>query len=828
MSNELQKVFDYSFVPTVKKMRKDNRKIRIVMGPVGSGKSSGCMVELVSRAMEQKPNSIGERRSRWAIVRNCYDDQTEILTEKRGWQLFKNLLPDDAVATLNGDSLVYKTPEGVLSYQYSGEMFGFESEGVNFLVTPEHKMWVSKRRTHEKIWGDYEVSTAKEIYGNQTVRVRRDAKWEGRVPQYDIDFFEFLGFWFAEGSCGEYGCDGHNIPSKRLNITQKKHVLYAELLFAKNDLTYRKSEKKDTDGCYTYHLEQNKKLMDIWDTFIQAGKQPTRSIPQWIKDAPSVYQKAFLYGYMVGDGGNYKGTIRLSTCSKIMADDLQEMVLKSGGVANIRMSDYTGKELLINGRKGTVNYPSYRITILGEEKYRPILHVNPNMTNHLRGWYKQPYNGMVYCVEMPLIPIYVRRKGKAFWCIRTYRQLEDSTILTFLNWFPSPIAGKYTQDDHTYRMDRLLPDGTRLNAEFRFRSLDRPDDVSNLLSTEYTGAYFNELREISKYIFDNMDSRIPRFPPHGEEGATWYGIVADTNPPDTDHWLWKLAEEKIPSDPILQGKYKIFQQPSGLSPEAENIPNLVPGYYQDIMIGKDPEWIKVYVMGEYGYVGTGQPVYRNYSDSVHCAKEPIKPMAGVPLILGFDAGLMPAVVICQMIPQGQFRILHEFPGQDLGMRKLLKDYVKPFLFTNYQGFAIVASGDVPKRAETDEGTTYGEFRDILGVSPRKPRSNALAPRIGAIDLLLTSTCYNGQPKFQLSPNCRMLRKGFISEYRRERVQVVGMDRMKDIPEKNDYSHIMEAAQYAALYAEKGIAMTSEQYQQAQQPVRIAPPVGAYA
>jgi len=133
-------LFDYGCVPTIKRFALDDSRIRCLIGPFGSGKSSGCVIEIMKRAQAQVPGPDGIRRSRWAVVRNCYDDQTEILTEKRGWQLFKDLLLDDAVATLDGDHLVYKTPEGVVSYPYQGEMVGFEGESIDFLVTPEHKM----------------------------------------------------------------------------------------------------------------------------------------------------------------------------------------------------------------------------------------------------------------------------------------------------------------------------------------------------------------------------------------------------------------------------------------------------------------------------------------------------------------------------------------------------------------------------------------------------------------------------------------------------------------------------------------------------------------
>jgi hypothetical protein len=61
----------------------------------------------------------------------------------------------------------------------------------------------------------------------------------------------------------------------------------------------------------------------------------------------------------------------------------------------------------------------------------------------------------------------------------------------------------------------------------------------------------------------------------------------------------------------------------------------------------------------------------------------------------------------------------------------------------------------------------------------------------------------GQPAFILSPNCKTLRKGFISEYKWRKIQVVGEDRYSDKPNKNIFSHIQDAAQYAALAARRG-------------------------
>ena len=49
---------------------KDNSFFRGIRGPVGSGKSVGCSVEVFRRACMQEQNKDGIRQSRWAIIRN--------------------------------------------------------------------------------------------------------------------------------------------------------------------------------------------------------------------------------------------------------------------------------------------------------------------------------------------------------------------------------------------------------------------------------------------------------------------------------------------------------------------------------------------------------------------------------------------------------------------------------------------------------------------------------------------------------------------------------------------------------------------------------------
>ncbi len=169
----------------------------------------------------------------------------------------------------------------------------------------------------------------------------------------------------------------------------------------------------------------------------------------------------------------------------------------------------------------------------------------------------------------------------------TYRELEDTTRKTFETWIPS-FLGKWNEQDFSFTMQ--FQD---VQCEVLFRALDRPQDVSKLLSLELTGCYFNEFREISKDIFDGMQGRVGRYPVITATfaGATWSGVWGDTNPWHHGHW----ADELFSAPP--EG-FELYTQPGGRAPNAENLRYLKPGYYERLCLGKSGEWIRVYVDGE--------------------------------------------------------------------------------------------------------------------------------------------------------------------------------------------------------------------------------------
>lgn len=375
------------------------------------------------------------------------------------------------------------------------------------------------------------------------------------------------------------------------------------------------------------------------------------------------------------------------------------------------------------------------------------------------------------------------------WAVvrNTYPQLRDTSIKTFLQWFPPNYFGRWHETSHTYTITNF----PGVELEVMFRALDRPDQVDNLLSLELTAAWVNEARELPYSIIQALQGRVGRFPKMSEGGATWFGLILDTNPPDTDSWWYRVFEEEKPPNA------EIFKQPSGLSKYAENLSNLPENYYTNLSVSLDREAIKVYVEGKYGFVMDGKAVYPEYSDIIHCAE--VKPIKGLPIHRGWDFGLTPSCVLTQMSPAGNFNVLDEIVSDNLGIDRF-SDRVLSHCGANYHGFSFTDIGDPAgqQRAQTDETTCF-QILQAKGVDIESG-VQTLAMRLESVKKPLR-TIVGTKPCLQLDPKCKTLRKGFQGGYQYRRIQV-SVERYTEEPDKNMYSHPHDALQYvsARLFA----------------------------
>ena len=393
----------------------------------------------------------------------------------------------------------------------------------------------------------------------------------------------------------------------------------------------------------------------------------------------------------------------------------------------------------------------------------------------------------------------VGKVRRSRWAVvrNSYRELQDTTLQTWREWVPQPLRA-WKASDMLDSVRIPLPDGTRVEADVLFRALDRPDDIGKLLSLEVTGAWINEAREIPRAVFDAIQGRLGRFPPRV---VTWHGLIADTNPPDTDHWWYRIFEENRPAG------FEVFHQPPGDSAAAENVANLPPGYYDRIRAGKDQAWVDVYIRGQYGFVRDGKVIYPEYRDELHFA-ESVAPDPAHPLHIGLDFGLTPAAVVAQEV-HGQLRLIDEVVTEDMGAARFA-EALKSRLRTEYAGYAIgTITGDPAgdQRAQTDERTPFDILR-THGIEALPADSNDVIVRRESVAARLTRLTMTAEPALVVGPRCRVVRKGFLGGYKYRRLQVAGDERYQDKPDKNQYSHPHDALQYLCLGLGDGAALLS--------------------
>ena len=378
----------------------------------------------------------------------------------------------------------------------------------------------------------------------------------------------------------------------------------------------------------------------------------------------------------------------------------------------------------------------------------------------------------------------------------TYAELRDTTIRTFFEWIPHDF-GYWNQQQMRFHIKFAPGDGSIVDLEILFRALDKPQDVRKLLSLELTGAWINEAREVPKAVLDMLMGRIGRFPNRDVVDDYWHGVILDTNPCDVDHWFYKFFEELRPDS------WKLFHQPSGLSDGAENRKNLPRTYYERMMPGKTQEWINVYVHGKYGYVTDGKPIYPEFNDDIHVAKDIIEPVYGEPIYVGIDFGLTPAAVVCQNI-QGQWRVIDEVVTERMGALNF-GGLLGELLRGKYQGYPAEIYGDPAgnQSAQTDEQTPFMILHS-LGIFASPAPTNDFTIRRESIAKKLGMMTFSGEPAYLISPAARMTRKGMGGGYKYRRMQIAGEERFHDQPDKqNIYSHVCEAGQYAACGAGQG-------------------------
>ncbi len=394
----------------------------------------------------------------------------------------------------------------------------------------------------------------------------------------------------------------------------------------------------------------------------------------------------------------------------------------------------------------------------------------------------------------------------------TRGEVMSTTAKDFLEVFADLGAMRYGGDEPPEFTVRFrLPDGTTVQSAMIFLGLDREDGVRRLRGQQVTGIWLNEAKELQSAVVYMADGRHGRYPTRMAGGVAcgWHGMILDCNAPDTDHWLYALAEEERPAG------WEFFRQPGGIikadgrwveNPSAENLRNLPAGYYAAQLAGKPDGFVRVNLANEYAFYVDGRPVHPEYIDAVHGATDPVEPDPRYGLIVGVDFGRTPAAVVAQYLEHlRRWVLIDELGGTDMGAT-IFGPELKRWLDRRFAGFPVSAYGD-PAGGAKGQGTEETPIQILRahGIPIESAPSNVSALRRASIEAPCTRLSPFG-PGLLVSPTCKMTRKGLMGGFAYRRLRLTGEARYTDEPDKNQYSHYVEAAEYALLGGGERVAV----------------------
>ena len=339
----------------------------------------------------------------------CYSEDTEVLT-KRGWLRHNDITTEDLVACYDtkDDHLIWDNPIYVWEQEYKGEMLEISGKSTNFLVSPEHSVWISKAivNTHQK----YEKSKAKELLNlkNNRFKVKltaRNIHQTGvktfKVPYYYCDrkdrekkntevdirvWLEFLGWFISEGSAT-------NSKDWSVSLTQQVGEYADKIDKMINKLPYTVSRKE-----FITPLGKKPQIewritckeLCLWLRENCGVHSENKKIPEFIFDCSTEDQELFLRTLLLGDGSrvNSNRSPQYNSQSEILVDQIQRLALFLGYSATKGYYE-----------KGNM----YRVSIMNRKEN--ILYRDSSVK-------KIDYTGKIYCLKTNTGFYVTRRKGR--------------------------------------------------------------------------------------------------------------------------------------------------------------------------------------------------------------------------------------------------------------------------------------------------------------------------------------------------------------------------------------------------------------------------------
>lgn len=345
-----------------------------------------------------------------------------------------------------------------------------------------------------------------------------------------------------------------------------------------------------------------------------------------------------------------------------------------------------------------------------------------------------------------------------------------------------------------------------------FFSFGEDANEEDLRGLEYTDIELIEIDTLPHKLLVGLGRAVGREPPKEiirRTGRRWGAL----NAPTTQNWTYKFFWEEC------RPPYKLFMQPGGMDPAAENLAahGGDHAYYEQIIAENwdDQYYVRRMVHAIPGPIRATNMVYDKFDETISLSKITIEPERALPVIVGVDGGFTPAATYGQEMPDGQLRVLAEIALERGGVEELadamLALEARRFRDCDFHTVcdpAMVAGedgteDDRSRRGENawddsqriSRGSDRQRLGRALGRKVELAKTNNVTARHDAVKAKIKLHLGPGRPGYLLDPSCRGLLRGKRETYQFRTIQ--GTNEISSVKPTFD-THVADAEQYMAM------------------------------
>lgn len=173
-------------------------------------------------------------------------------------------------------------------------------------------------------------------------------------PILEKDFWWYCGMWLAEGYI-------KNNANRLITCHHNKEVsIHNRIMTLADNLFNRKARKyqKHTNALEVYF--EHKDLYTFLIKTFNVGSH-NKHLSEWVKYIPYEYKLQLFHGYWEGDGWNYKNCINVSSASKELINDMQDILFSLGIPCYVKLGKKACQKWICENKKISVCSNNYQL-----------------------------------------------------------------------------------------------------------------------------------------------------------------------------------------------------------------------------------------------------------------------------------------------------------------------------------------------------------------------------------------------------------------------------------------------------------------------------------